>query len=121
MDALQGIVDDARREFAAAVDPASLENAKARYVGKAGIVTAQLKALGALAPDARRTQGAAINAAKSLIEQALDARRAALDDARLARELEAEALDVTLPGRGMDVGAMHPLTRTLDRVASLFH
>jgi phenylalanyl-tRNA synthetase alpha chain len=121
MDALQGIVDDARREFAAAVDPASLENAKARYVGKAGIVTAQLKALGALAPDARRTQGAAINAAKALIEQALDARRAALDDARLARELEAEALDVTLPGRGMDVGAMHPLTRTLDRVASLFH
>jgi phenylalanyl-tRNA synthetase alpha chain len=121
MDALQGIVDDARREFAAAADPASLENAKARYVGKAGIVTAQLKALGALAPDARRTQGAAINAAKALIEQALDARRAALDDARLARELEAEALDVTLPGRGMDVGAMHPLTRTLDRVASLFH
>ena len=121
MDALQGIVDDARREFAAAVDPASLENAKARYVGKAGIVTAQLKALGALAPDARRTQGAAINAAKALIEQALDARRAALDDARLARELEAEALDVTLPGRGMDVGAMHPLTRTLDRVARLFH
>jgi phenylalanyl-tRNA synthetase alpha chain len=121
MDVLQGIVDDARREFAAAADPASLENAKARYVGKAGVVTAQLKALGALAPDARRTQGAAINAAKALIEQALDARRAALDDARLARELEAEALDVTLPGRGMDVGAMHPLTRTLDRVASLFH
>ncbi|MEP7063850.1 MAG: phenylalanine--tRNA ligase subunit alpha [Betaproteobacteria bacterium] len=121
MDALQGIVDEARREFAAAADAAALENAKARYVGKAGVITAQLKTLGALAADARRAQGAAINAAKAEIEALLNARRAALDDARLARALQAEALDVTLPGRGMDVGAMHPLTRTLERVATLFH
>jgi phenylalanyl-tRNA synthetase alpha chain len=121
MDALQGIVDEARREFAAAADPAALENAKARYVGKAGVVTAQLKALATLAPDARRAQGARINAAKAEIEALLDARRHALDEVALARELEAEALDVTLPGRGMDVGAMHPLTRTLERVATLFH
>jgi phenylalanyl-tRNA synthetase alpha chain len=121
MDALQGIVDEARREFAAAADPAALENAKARYVGKAGVITARLKTLGALAPDARRAQGAAINSAKAEIEAMLDARRVALDDARLVRELQADALDVTLPGRGMDVGAMHPLTRTLERVATLFH
>ena len=121
MDALGDIVAQARREFAAAADPASLENAKARYVGKAGAITTRLKALGALAPDARRTEGAAINAAKALIEDALAARRSALDDAKLARALAAEALDVTLPGRGIDVGAMHPLTRTLERVATLFH
>jgi phenylalanyl-tRNA synthetase alpha chain len=121
MDALQGIVDEARRDFAAAADPAALENAKARYLGKAGRITAELKALGALAPDARRVQGAAVNAAKTAIEDALDARRRALDDARLAHELAAEALDVTLPGRGADTGGMHPLTRTLERVATLFH
>jgi len=121
MDALGDIVAQARREFAAAADPASLENAKARYVGKAGAITTRLKALGALAPDARRTEGAAINAAKALIEDALAARRSALDDAKLARALAAEALDVTLPGRGIDAGAMHPLTRTLERVATLFH
>jgi len=121
MDALGDIVAQARREFAAAADPAALENAKARYVGKAGAITTRLKALGALAPDARRTEGAAINAAKALIEDALAARRSALDDAKLARALAAEALDVTLPGRGIDAGAMHPLTRTLERVATLFH
>ncbi|HEY7904691.1 MAG TPA: phenylalanine--tRNA ligase subunit alpha [Casimicrobiaceae bacterium] len=121
MDALQAIVDEARRAFDAAADPAALENAKARYLGKSGRVTAELKALAALAPDARRTQGAAVNAAKSAIEAALAARRVAIDDARLARELDADALDVTLPGRGIDTGGMHPLTRTLERVATLFH
>ena len=121
MDALQAIVDEARRAFDAAADAAALENAKARYLGKSGRVTAELKALAALAPDARRAQGAAVNAVKSAIEAALAARRAAIDDARLARELAADALDVTLPGRGIDVGGMHPLTRTLERVATLFH
>ncbi|MEO6928250.1 MAG: phenylalanine--tRNA ligase subunit alpha [Casimicrobiaceae bacterium] len=121
MDALGDIVAQARHEFAAAADPAALENAKARYVGKAGAITTRLKALAAFAPDARRTEGAAINAAKALIEDALAARRSALDDAKLVRVLAAEALDVTLPGRGIDAGAMHPLTRTLERVATLFH
>jgi phenylalanyl-tRNA synthetase alpha chain len=69
------------------------------------------------APPAR---GAAVNAAKAAIESALAARRAAIDDARLARELAADALDVTLPGRGADRGGVHPLTRTLDRVETLF-
>ena len=121
MDALQAIVDEARRAFDAAADAAALENAKARYLGKSGRVTAELKALAALAPDARRARGAAVNAVKSAIEAALAARRAAIDDARLARELAADALDVTLPGRGIDVGGLHPLTRTLERVATLFH
>src|SRR5579862_8903815 len=121
MDALQAIVDEARRAFEAAADAAALENAKARYLGKSGRITAELKALAALAPDARRTQGAAVNAAKSAIEAALAARRIAIDDARLARELAADALDVTLPGRGIDTGGLHPLTRALERVATLFH
>jgi phenylalanyl-tRNA synthetase alpha chain len=120
MDPLLAIVDDARRAFDAAADAAALENAKARFLGKSGLVTAELKSLGALAPDARRARGAAVNAAKASIEAALVARRAAIDDARLARELAADALDVTLPGRGIDRGGLHPLTRTLDRVATLF-
>ncbi len=121
MDALQQIVDEARREFATAADAASLENAKARYLGKSGVISARLKSLGSLAADARRTEGAAINAAKDALEAALAARRQALDDAKLAHALEADALDVTLPGRGIDTGGKHPLTRTLERVATLFH
>jgi phenylalanyl-tRNA synthetase alpha chain len=120
MDPLLAIVEDARRAFDAAADAAALENAKARFLGKSGLVTAELKALGGLAPDARRARGAAVNAAKTAIEAALATRRAAIDDARLARELAADALDVTLPGRGADRGALHPLTRTLERVETLF-
>ncbi|HXU52374.1 MAG TPA: phenylalanine--tRNA ligase subunit alpha [Casimicrobiaceae bacterium] len=120
MDPLEAIVDEARRAFDAAADAAALENAKARFLGKAGALTAQLKSLAALAADARRERGAAVNAAKAAIESALAARRAAIDDARLARELAADALDVTLPGRGADRGGVHPLTRTLDRVETLF-
>jgi phenylalanyl-tRNA synthetase alpha chain len=120
MDPLEAIVDEARRAFDAAADAAALENAKARFLGRAGALTAQLKSLAALAADARRERGAAVNAAKAAIESALAARRAAIDDARLARELAADALDVTLPGRGADRGGVHPLTRTLDRVETLF-
>ncbi len=120
MDPLEAIVDEARRAFDAAADAAALENAKARFLGKAGALTAHLKSLAALAADARRERGAAVNAAKAAIESALAARRAAIDDARLARELAADALDVTLPGRGADRGGVHPLTRTLDRVETLF-
>jgi phenylalanyl-tRNA synthetase alpha chain len=114
MNALDTLMAQALADFAAARDPASLEDAKARYLGKAGSLTAQLKSLGGLAPDARREQGAAINAAKTRLEDALGARRAQLADAKLGAQLAAEALDVSLPGRDAGVGGLHPLTHTLD-------
>jgi phenylalanyl-tRNA synthetase alpha chain len=121
MTALTELVAQAHADFDAARTPAALEDAKAKYLGKTGLVTAQLKALGALAPDARREQGAAINAVKATLEDALNARRAALADAQLDAQLAAEALDVSLPGRGAGLGGLHPLTHTQDRVAALFH
>ena len=120
-DDLAVLIAAARADFAAAADSAALENAKAKYVGKSGALTARLKALASLAPDARKTAGAAINDAKTTLEAALAARREALADARLAQQLSAEAIDVTLPGRGVAAGALHPLTLTLERVEALFH
>jgi phenylalanyl-tRNA synthetase alpha chain len=120
MSSLDSLVSSALADFAAANDPAALENAKARYLGKAGLLTAQLKALGTLAPDVRREAGARINDAKSRLESALDARREALADAKLASQLAAEAIDVSLPGRGAGAGGLHPLTLTLERIESLF-
>ena len=117
---LDRIVTTALAEFALCDDPASLENAKARYLGKAGALTEQLKALAKLSAAERPAVGAQINDAKRKLEAALNARRAALADAKLERVLAAEAVDVTLPGRGLGVGALHPLTRTLDRLESLF-
>ena len=120
MDDVNKIVNRALAEFAACADPAALENAKAKYLGKAGALTEQLKGLGKLAPSERAATGARINAAKSTLEEALTARRAALADAKLATQLAAEALDVSLPGRGRGVGGLHPLTRTLERCETLF-
>jgi len=121
MDNLAKIVADARNEFAQCADPAALENAKAKYLGKAGALTDLLKALGKLPPTERPGAGAAINEAKQDLENALSARRAALSDSKLAEQLAADALDVTLPGRGRGIGTLHPLSRVQERVETIFH
>jgi phenylalanyl-tRNA synthetase alpha chain len=118
---LDRIVADALSDFDACRDPAALENAKARYLGKSGTLTERLKALGKLSPQERPAAGVRINEAKAAIEAALVRRREALAEDKLAARLSAEALDVSLPGRGIGTGGLHPLTRTLDRVATLFH
>ncbi len=120
MTDLDQLVEQAQVDFAAASLPADLENAKARYLGKAGLVTEQLKALGRASADEKKTRGALINAAKQRIEAALAARRQALADAELDRQLQAEALDVTLPGRRAAAGNVHPIVRTMERIEAIF-
>ncbi len=120
MTDLAGIVTAARAEFARCDDPASLENAKAKYLGKAGALTESLKGLVKVPAAERPAAGAAINLAKQELEAALAARRAELADAKLEQRLAADALDVSLPGRGRGTGTIHPLSRTLERVESLF-
>ena len=120
MDDLNRLVDSALADFQASGDAAALENAKARYLGKAGTLTERLKTLGKLPASERAAAGAAINEAKAKLEVALDARRAAIADAKLAVQLAADALDVSLPGRGRGVGGLHPLTRTIERIETLF-
>jgi phenylalanyl-tRNA synthetase alpha chain len=120
MNDVHQLVAAASAEFAAIADAALLEQAKARYLGKSGSLTELLKGLGRLPAQERKDAGAAINAAKDAIEQALTQRRDALKRAQLEAQLQAEALDVTLPGRGMGSGGLHPVTRTLDRIERLF-
>ncbi|HUH93021.1 MAG TPA: phenylalanine--tRNA ligase subunit alpha [Casimicrobiaceae bacterium] len=120
MDETHALVAEALAEFAACGDAAALENAKARYLGKTGRLTERLKSLGRLPAAERPGAGARINQAKAALEAALEKRRAELADAKLAGELAAEALDVSLPGRGIGVGGLHPVTRTLQRIEALF-
>ena len=120
MDELSGIVSRALAAFRAAGDAASLENAKARFLGKAGELTASQSALKSLSPDERKSAGAAFNAAKQKIEAALEARRAELADAALAARLAEQALDVTLPGRGRGRGGVHPVIRTWQRIEEIW-
>jgi phenylalanyl-tRNA synthetase alpha chain len=120
MTDLDRIIATARDEFAQCADPAALENAKAKYLGKAGALTELLKGLAKLGAAERPAAGAAINAGKQAIESALADRRAELADAKLAQQLAADALDVSLPGRGRTMGTVHPLSRVLERVETLF-
>jgi phenylalanyl-tRNA synthetase alpha chain len=120
MNDLDQLVAQAEAEFAQAPTPAELENAKARYLGKSGRVTELLKALGALTPEEKKSRGASINAAKQQVETALNARRHALAEADLEAQLKAEALDVSLPGRRRGSGALHPVSRTMERIEQIF-
>jgi len=121
MQDLDSIVKEALAAFAGTDDPPALEQAKARYLGKTGALTEQLKGLGKLPAAERPAHGARINEAKQKIEAALAEHRARLQARELEAQLAAEALDVTLPGRGAGVGGLHPVTRTLERVTQLFH
>ena len=120
MNELDQLVATAQADFNASATPADLENAKARFLGKSGRVTELLKALGALPVDEKKARGAEINQAKTRIEAALQSRRDALAAADLERQLRAEALDVSLPGRTRGTGGLHPVSRTIERIEAIF-
>ncbi len=121
MQNLDTLLNQALDDLNGITDPVELEQAKARYLCKGGAVTEMLRGLGKLDPDARREAGAAINKVKERLESALSCRREAIQAARLEKQLAEEALDVTLPGRGQGMGGIHPVTRTLERIQSIFH
>ena len=121
MQDLDAIVKDALAVFAGIHDADALEQTKARYLGKTGVLTEQLKGLGKLPAAERPAMGARINAAKVAIEQSLDARRVYLQNVKLAAKLQEESLDVSLPGRGTGLGGLHPVSRSLERVEQIFH
>jgi phenylalanyl-tRNA synthetase alpha chain len=117
---LHAIIQSATERFASAATPAELENAKAQFLGKSGQVTGLMKGMAALSVEEKKTRGAAINQAKQAIESALAARRQALMDAELARQLQAEALDVSLPGRQRGQGGLHPISLAWQRIEQIF-
>jgi len=120
MNDLTAVVEHARAAFELAHTPAELENSKALYLGKAGRITELMKGLAALPVDEKKLQGAAINQAKQGIEAALNARRQALAERELQVQLQAEALDVSLPGRQRGTGGLHPVSLTLERIEAIF-
>ena len=120
MNALNVVVENAKLAFEQATTPAELENAKALYLGKSGRITELMKGLAALPVEEKKALGASINQAKQVIEGALNARRQALSEIELQTQLEAEALDVTLPGRQRGGGGLHPVSLTLERIEAIF-
>jgi len=119
-ESLSTLVERALAEVAASADLAALDEVRVRVLGKKGSLTEQLKGLGRLSPAERPAAGQRINDAKAAIFDAIEGRRAALDQAALDAALAAGSLDVTLPGRGQEPGGMHPVTRTRLRIERIF-
>ena len=120
MTEIESIREQALADIAAAASPDAVEGLRVALLGKSGSVTAQLKSLGALPADQRKAAGEAINRARDAIGEALAARKATLDTAALDARLASETIDVTLPGRNIDAGGLHPVSRTMERIADIF-
>src|SRR5262249_49147403 len=120
MQDLDAIVNEALAVFGRIEDADELEQAKARYLGRTGALRAAERSLGQLPAAERPTFGSRLNAAKDQLETALRERRERIQSRKLEVRLKEEALDVTLPGRGVAMGGLHPVTRTLDRIEQLF-
>ena len=116
---LQDIVEEAREKILAAADLKALDELRVGYLGKKGSLTEQLKSLGKLPPEQRREAGQAINQAKKTLNELLQSRKAELERQALEAKLSAEAVDVSLPGRKITPGALHPVTRTIERIVDL--
>ena len=120
MTRVDDIVRDAQAAVAAARSPEELDEVRVRFLGRQGRITTESRAIGALAPDLRPAAGKRLNDGRRAIRDALEARKAALSADVLRSKLASEGIDVSLPGRGQSNGGLHPVTRTLERICSLF-
>jgi len=98
-----------------------LDDLRVQYLGKKGEITAQLKTLGSMEPEARKSFGQTVNATRDALNQAITVRRQALEASALEKKLLSERVDVTLPGRGEQRGGLHPVTRVMERAIGIFN
>ncbi|MBO1927813.1 phenylalanine--tRNA ligase subunit alpha [Thiomicrorhabdus sp. 6S2-11] len=117
---LQSIIAEAKEAIKDVQDLGKLDELRVQFLGKKGALTGMMKMLGKLSAEERPKAGQVINEAKQTVQSLLNEKKRQLDDAKLAQKLAEETIDVTLPGRGVDVGSLHPVTRTLSRIETLF-
>ena len=120
MESLEALKNEAVHLITDAAESAALEQLRVDYLGKKGKLTGLLKNLGNLSPEERPAAGALINEVKQELSGLINSRKSILEQAALAARLEADRVDVTLSGRGVDVGGLHPITRTIERIENFF-
>ncbi len=119
-ESLDQLLEQAKTDLAAAADLRALEALRVELLGKKGRITDLMKQLATLEGYERKAFGEKVNKLKVAVQAVLDARTATLEQAELEQRLSAEAIDVSLPGRGETVGGLHPITRTINRICRLF-
>ncbi|MCA6058293.1 phenylalanine--tRNA ligase subunit alpha [Thalassolituus sp. ST750PaO-4] len=120
MENLEALTQQALAAVSEAQDVAVLDQVRVQFLGKKGEITSLMKNLGSVAPEDRPKMGAIINEAKDQVENAISQRKQLLESAALDAKLAAETIDITLPGRAMQEGSLHPVTRTIERIESFF-
>jgi phenylalanyl-tRNA synthetase alpha chain len=120
MLALKDLIDKAAASIDAATDLVALDAVRVTYLGKKGALTERLKALSQLPAEQRASVGQEINLAKQAVQSQLNERREFLENAVLEAKLAADAVDVSLPGRGSSIGGRHPVSRALSRIEKIF-
>ena len=120
MENLDALLAEGTAAAQVASDVKTLDDVRVQYLGKKGHLTQLLKGLGKLSNEERPAAGARINEAKESLSDVLNARKAHLESAALEAKLASETLDVTLPGRQSDLGGLHPVTKTMDRIEAFF-
>lgn len=120
MENLEALTQQALDAVAASGDMAALDQVRVQYLGKKGEISALMKNLGNVAPEDRPKIGAVINEARGKVQDALNARKESLESEALNAKLASETVDVTLPGRAVQEGSLHPVTRTLERIEGFF-
>ncbi|OOY41822.1 phenylalanine--tRNA ligase subunit alpha, partial [Solemya velum gill symbiont] len=117
---LEQLLETAIAAVAEAMDLQALDAVRVSYLGKSGAFTEQLKQLGKLPKEERPAAGQVINQAKQALQQKIQEKKVQLETAGLQQRLEQERIDVTLPGRGQGTGGLHPVSRTMRRIETLF-
>ena len=120
MENLSQLTNDALQLVQQSDDLAALDQIRVDFLGKKGKITALLKSLGKLSAEERPAAGAEINKAKAQVAEQINVKKQALESAAVAQKLASETIDVTLPGRSPSSGGLHPVTRTLQRIESIF-
>ncbi|MGB0223878.1 MULTISPECIES: phenylalanine--tRNA ligase subunit alpha [unclassified Marinobacterium] len=120
MENLDALLAEGKAAAEAASDVKTLDEVRVQYLGKKGHLTQLLKGLGKLSNEERPAAGARINVAKEALSDVLNARKSLLENAALEAKLAAEKVDVTLPGRQPELGGLHPVTKTMDRIEAFF-
>lgn len=120
MENLELLASEAEKAVDQAADISSLDEVRVEYLGKKGLLTGLLKGLGKLSPEERPAAGARINEVKQQVQEKINLRRDSMENAAVEARLASEAVDVTLPGRSEDVGGLHLVTHTMERIESFF-
>ena len=120
MSELEQIAKQAESSIAAAEKLSTLDDLRVEYLGKKGRLTGLLKGLGKLTAEERPAAGAKINDVKQSLQDLIGQRKAYFESIDLNAKLAKETIDVTLPGRGEDVGGLHPVARTMERIEGFF-